>query len=43
MHRRTVGETGAALARRRPNPAVEPQREALTVWATSRTTCSPTG
>ncbi|MFI1645727.1 hypothetical protein ACH4XT_02095 [Streptomyces avidinii] len=33
VHRRTVGEAGAALARRRPNAAVETQREALTVWA----------
>ncbi|MCX5193031.1 hypothetical protein OOK31_03840 [Streptomyces sp. NBC_00249] len=32
VHRRTVGEAGAALARRRPNAAVETQREALTVW-----------
>ncbi|MFD9522999.1 hypothetical protein [Streptomyces sp. NPDC059979] len=33
VHRRTVGEAGAALARRRPHAAVETQREALTVWA----------
>lgn len=33
LHRRTVGEAGAALARRRPHAAVETQREALTVWA----------
>ncbi|OEJ36103.1 hypothetical protein BGK67_31180 [Streptomyces subrutilus] len=33
VYRRTVGEAGAALARRRPNAAVEAQREALTVWA----------
>ncbi|MET9555326.1 hypothetical protein [Streptomyces sp. NPDC006645] len=32
VHRRTVGDAGASLARRRPNPAVEAQREALTVW-----------
>ncbi|MGW5849677.1 hypothetical protein ACWFQ8_17275 [Streptomyces sp. NPDC055254] len=32
VHRRTVGEAAAALARRAPNPAVEAQREALTVW-----------
>ncbi|MFB7260739.1 hypothetical protein ACFCXH_01040 [Streptomyces nojiriensis] len=33
VHRRTVGEASAALARRRPNAAVETQRGALTVWA----------
>ncbi|MCX5174764.1 hypothetical protein [Streptomyces virginiae] len=33
VHRRTVGDAAAALARRRPNAAVETQREALTVWA----------
>ncbi|MFB7260671.1 hypothetical protein ACFCXH_00680 [Streptomyces nojiriensis] len=33
VHRRTVGEASAALARRRPNAAVETQREALAVWA----------
>ncbi|MFE6709235.1 hypothetical protein [Streptomyces sp. NPDC057695] len=32
VHRRTVGEVGAALAARRPNRAVETQREALGVW-----------
>ncbi|MFD3541118.1 hypothetical protein ACFWUQ_16710 [Streptomyces sp. NPDC058662] len=32
VHRRTVGESAAALSRRVPNPAVEAQREALTVW-----------
>lgn len=32
MQRRTVGEAGAALARRGPNAAVEAQREALAVW-----------
>ncbi|MFJ9338550.1 hypothetical protein ACIRP0_04550 [Streptomyces sp. NPDC101733] len=32
VHRRSVGEAGVALARRRPHPAVEAQREALTVW-----------
>ncbi|MGW6271785.1 hypothetical protein [Streptomyces sp. NPDC055060] len=32
VHRRTVADTGATLARRRPNTAVETQREALTVW-----------
>ncbi|MGW1893226.1 hypothetical protein ACWCP6_23720 [Streptomyces sp. NPDC002004] len=32
VHRRTVGDAGAALARRRPKAAVETQREALTVW-----------
>ncbi|MGW4704179.1 hypothetical protein, partial [Streptomyces sp. NPDC004285] len=32
VHRRTVAEAGAALARRRPNGAVEAQREALAVW-----------
>ncbi|MFE0685909.1 hypothetical protein ACFW17_34615 [Streptomyces sp. NPDC058961] len=32
VHRRTVAEAGVSLARRRPNPAVEAQREALTVW-----------
>lgn len=32
VHRRTVGDAGASLARRRPNPAVEAQTEALTVW-----------
>lgn len=32
VHRRTVGEAGETLARRRPNRAVETQREALTVW-----------
>ncbi|MFI8100981.1 hypothetical protein [Streptomyces sp. NPDC086023] len=33
VHRRTAGEAGEALARRRPHPRVEAQREALTVWA----------
>ncbi|PWK63631.1 hypothetical protein BCL76_11957 [Streptomyces sp. CG 926] len=33
VHRRTVGDAAASLARRRPNAAVETQREALTVWA----------
>ncbi|MFC8825934.1 hypothetical protein ACFT9I_11320 [Streptomyces sp. NPDC057137] len=32
VHRRTVGDAGASLARRRPNASVETQREALTVW-----------
>lgn len=32
VHRRTVGDAGASLARRRPNAAVETQREALSVW-----------
>ncbi|WNI20510.1 hypothetical protein [Streptomyces sp. ITFR-16] len=32
VHRRTVGDAGATLARRRPNTAIETQREALTVW-----------
>lgn len=32
VHRRTVGDAGAALAGRRPNSAVETQREALAVW-----------
>lgn len=32
VHRRTVGEAAAALARRGPNTAVETQREALSVW-----------
>ncbi|MCB5181565.1 hypothetical protein [Streptomyces antimicrobicus] len=32
VHRRTVGEVSAQLARRQPNTAVEAQREALTVW-----------
>ncbi|WP_050515438.1 hypothetical protein [Streptomyces rimosus] len=32
VHRRTVAEAGRALARRRPNSAVEAQREALAVW-----------
>ncbi|MDX6759694.1 hypothetical protein SIN09_09595 [Streptomyces sp. F8] len=32
VHRLTVGEAAAALARRAPRPAVEAQREALTVW-----------
>ncbi|MFE5596780.1 hypothetical protein [Streptomyces sp. NPDC056549] len=32
VHRRTVADAGAALARRRPNGAVEAQREALAVW-----------
>lgn len=32
VHRRTVGEAVAALATRRPDIAVETQREALTVW-----------
>ncbi|MFD3456352.1 hypothetical protein ACFWVC_29795 [Streptomyces sp. NPDC058691] len=32
VHRRTVGDAGASLARRRPNAAVETQREALAVW-----------
>ncbi|WP_051808685.1 hypothetical protein [Streptomyces sp. NRRL S-378] len=32
VHRLTVGEAAAALARRGPRPAVEAQREALTVW-----------
>lgn len=32
IHRRTVGDAGAALAGRRPNSAVETQREALAVW-----------
>ncbi|MFG2647717.1 hypothetical protein [Streptomyces sp. NPDC048436] len=32
VHRHTVADTGAVLAKRRPNAAVETQREALTVW-----------
>ncbi|WP_171165789.1 hypothetical protein [Streptomyces sp. I05A-00742] len=32
VHRRTVGDAGASLARRKPHAAVETQREALTVW-----------
>lgn len=32
VHRRTVGDAGADLARRRPHAAVETQREALTIW-----------
>ncbi|MFE3763062.1 hypothetical protein ACFXPI_15005 [Streptomyces sp. NPDC059104] len=32
LHRRTAGEAAAALARRRPHPGVEAQREALSVW-----------
>ncbi|MFH8891828.1 hypothetical protein [Streptomyces sp. NPDC017949] len=32
VHRWTVGEASAALARRRPKAAVETQREALAVW-----------
>ncbi|MFC7923106.1 hypothetical protein [Streptomyces cinereoruber] len=32
VHRRTVAQAGAALARRGPNDAVETQREALRVW-----------
>lgn len=32
VHRRTVADAGRTLARRRPHPAVEAQREALTVW-----------
>ncbi|MFD0019799.1 hypothetical protein [Streptomyces sp. NPDC058382] len=32
VHRRTVGDAGASLAARRPNSAVETQREALAVW-----------
>ncbi|SCD54521.1 hypothetical protein GA0115239_10333 [Streptomyces sp. BpilaLS-43] len=32
VHRRTVSETVDTLARRRPNAAVETQREALAVW-----------
>ncbi|MET9608486.1 hypothetical protein ABZZ17_26120 [Streptomyces sp. NPDC006512] len=32
VHRRTVGEATAALARRGPNASVETQREALAVW-----------
>ncbi|WP_351225970.1 hypothetical protein [Streptomyces sp. NPDC002133] len=32
MQRYTVADAGARLARRRPNAAVEAQREALTVW-----------
>ncbi|MFE1825495.1 hypothetical protein [Streptomyces yangpuensis] len=32
VHRLTVGEAAGALARRGPRPAVEAQREALTVW-----------
>ncbi|WP_424641420.1 hypothetical protein [Embleya sp. AB8] len=31
-HRRTVGEARADLAKRRPKPAIEAMREALTVW-----------
>ena len=32
LFRRTVAEAGASLARRRPNTAVETQREALAIW-----------
>ncbi|MFD9407638.1 hypothetical protein ACFWBN_11560 [Streptomyces sp. NPDC059989] len=32
VHRRTVGEAAALLSLREPDPAVEAQREALTVW-----------
>lgn len=32
LHRRTAGEAAAALARRKPHPGVEAQREALSVW-----------
>ncbi|MFJ9894328.1 hypothetical protein ACIQPR_13530 [Streptomyces sp. NPDC091280] len=32
LHRRTVDDTVGRLVRRRPNDAVEAQREALTVW-----------
>ncbi|MEU4353394.1 hypothetical protein [Streptomyces virginiae] len=32
VHRLTVGEAAGTLARRAPHPAVEAQREALTVW-----------
>lgn len=32
VQRRTVGDAGASLARRKPNDAVEAQREALNVW-----------
>ncbi|WP_354644238.1 hypothetical protein [Kitasatospora camelliae] len=32
LHRRTVADTALALRRRRPNPAIETQREALAVW-----------
>ncbi|MEU7554978.1 hypothetical protein AB0B01_21990 [Streptomyces sp. NPDC044571] len=32
VHRRTLGEVAGSLAARRPRPAVEAQREALTVW-----------
>ncbi|MDX3075517.1 hypothetical protein [Streptomyces sp. MI02-7b] len=32
VHRRTVGDAAALLARRRPHSAVETQREALGVW-----------
>ncbi|MEU6387931.1 hypothetical protein [Streptomyces sp. NPDC046939] len=32
VHRRTVGDAAHTLSRRRPNDAVETQREALTVW-----------
>ncbi|MFJ8475915.1 hypothetical protein [Kitasatospora sp. NPDC094011] len=32
LHRRTVGDAVTSLAHRRPNPAVEAQQEALTVW-----------
>jgi len=32
VHRHTVSEAVDTLGRRRPNPAVETQREALTVW-----------
>ncbi|MFF3916725.1 hypothetical protein ACFYZB_25190 [Streptomyces sp. NPDC001852] len=32
VHRSTVGDASAALARRRPSTAVETQREALAVW-----------
>ncbi|PZT73418.1 MULTISPECIES: hypothetical protein [unclassified Streptomyces] len=32
VHRRTVADTAGTLGRRRPNTAVETQREALAVW-----------
>ncbi|GAA3990128.1 hypothetical protein [Streptomyces plumbiresistens] len=32
VHRKTVADAGGTLARRRPNTAVETQREALAVW-----------
>ncbi|MFF0383783.1 hypothetical protein [Streptomyces sp. NPDC004286] len=32
VHRRTVSDAAGTLKRRRPNPAVEAQREALAVW-----------